>query len=73
MEKQDREFASGLYFNKKRDNAPDFVLGSISIDKEKFLPWLDQKQIDGKYLNLDVLMGKEKPYICVNTFVPTKR
>jgi hypothetical protein len=65
---QEKEFAEGLYFNQKNDNAPDFVLGSISIDKDKFLPWLDQKQVDGKYLRLDILMGKEKPYICVNTY-----
>jgi hypothetical protein len=36
MPKQDKIYANGIYFNEKRENAPDFVLGSISIDIEKF-------------------------------------
>jgi len=65
-----KEYPKGLYYNAPRENAPDFVLGSISIKKQDFLQWLDQKEPNEKgYVNLDVLNGKEgKPYVTVNDY-----
>ena len=67
-----KEYPKGIYFNRPRENAPEFVLGSISIKKQEFLEWLDQKETNEKgYVNLDVLNGKEeKPYLAVNDYKP---
>lgn len=66
----EKEYPKGIWFNPKRDNAPDFVLGSISISKKSFMEWLNGKDADEKgYVKLDVLMGKEnKPYCAVNNY-----
>ena len=38
------EFAKGIYFNKKREQAPDFVLGSIAIMRDEFISWLQDRK-----------------------------
>lgn len=62
-------YPKGIYFNAKRDNAPDFVLGSISIDLSKLNLEELQNYKNGKwYVNLDVLQWDERPYLAVNTY-----
>ena len=70
----DIEFPSGLYFD-RRDNAPDFVIGQISIVKHKFLEWLAQADASGKgYVNLDVKRSRDgKLYVSVNKWKPTQQ
>ena len=68
MPKQDKIYANGIYFNEKRENAPDFVLGSISIDIEKFDINSLIEYANWKYVKLNVLMGKDKPYVTVDTY-----
>ena len=68
------EFANGIWFNRK-DNAPDFVFGSISISKEKFQTWLESQDVDEKgYVKLSILKSKKdgKPYITLDTWKPKK-
>ena len=70
----DIKFADGLSFFKPHANAPDFVLGKISIDPKKLVPWLraeyKNNEING-YLNLSVKMSKAgKPYVCLDTYKP---
>lgn len=69
----DKQFADGIYFNEPHPNAPDFVLGSISIDMGKFLIFL-QKQPEEK-VRLDILRSQknDKPYIVVNDWKPQKK
>lgn len=68
----DKKYIGGLYFNHPRDKAPEFVLGSISIHKQKFLEGLDEFEVNDKgYINIDVLNGKEnKPYCVLNEYKP---
>lgn len=65
-------YPNGLFINEKREGAPDFVLGSISISYDNFTKWLaENKQLvnDKGYLKLDMLIGKEdKPYAVVDTY-----
>lgn len=68
MPKQDKIYANGIYFNEKRENAPDFVLGSISIDIEKFDINSLKEYANWKYVKLNVLMWKDKPYVTVDTY-----
>ena len=64
----DKIFAEGIYFNEKNEKAPEFVLGSISIDLDIFDIDTLREYANGKYVRLQVLMGKEKPYVVVDTY-----
>lgn len=66
----DRIYAKWLYFNEKHEKAPDFVLGSISIKIESLEELCKQAREyeSGWYAKFDVLMGKEKPSVVVNTY-----
>jgi len=64
------KFAEGVYFNMPREGAPEYVIGSIVIDKEKFADLFNNHS--GKKIYMSVLMGKEKqrPYVKIDDFVP---
>lgn len=63
-------YAQGLYFNKKFDRAPAYVLGSISINPKKFIDWVNTQTPDSYgYVKLQVKEGKDgKPYVCLDTY-----
>jgi hypothetical protein len=64
-----KTYAEGIFFNKKPVNAPEWVLGSISIIPEKFSSWLEQQVPDEKgYIRLQIKEGREKPYIELDTY-----
>lgn len=65
----EKTYSEGIFFNKKHPNAPDFVLGSLSIIPEKFVSWLEQQVPDEKgYIRLQIKEGREKPYIELDTY-----
>ena len=66
------EYSQGIYFNKKHEKAPEFVLGSLSIRKQSFLDWLGAQPADEKgYVRLKISDGKDgKPYIAVDDWKP---
>lgn len=56
------KFPSGIYFNEKHDLAPEFVLGSVSIQKDRFLEWLSNEAANEKgYIKLTALKSKKDP------------
>ena len=58
----DPQYADGLYFRGPRDDAPDFVIGSMSIQKARFISWLnDQVSDDEGYVKLSVTKQKKDP------------
>ena len=64
-------FADGFFVSSPRDNAPDFVLGDISISKDKAIAFINEHANEKGYVNLDLLMGKTgQPYLKLNTFTP---
>jgi len=73
---QENKFADGLYFNEPHENAPEFVLGNISVNVEQFAQFLKEQEVDDKgYLKLSILRSKKtnKPYIVIDTWKPEKR
>lgn len=65
----EKTYADGIFFNKKHEKAPDFVLGSLSLIPEKFASWLEQQVPDEKgYIRLQIKEGREKPYIELDTY-----
>ena len=66
-------FADGIFFYARRDNAPDYVLGSISVKPEAFSNWVLAQKPDAKgYVRLAVKMSKAgKPYVSLDTWEPS--
>ena len=68
----DKIFADGFIF-KRRENAPEFVIGNISVKVEDAVAFLNANQKNG-WVNLNVLNSQAgKPYIELDTFVPKKK
>jgi len=68
---KDKVFADGFIF-KRRENAPDFVIGNISVKVEEAISFLKERQKNG-WVNLNVLTSKSgTPYMELDQFVPKK-
>lgn len=68
-------YPQGIMCFKKHDKAPDFVLGSMVISLSKFKEWVNSEGKDllteykgDKQLRLQVLSGKDGPYVAVDTY-----
>ena len=67
----EKEFVDGLYFKPKRENAPEWVLGSLSAKTDDLIKFLKTK---GEWVNMSILMSKkDKPYIEVDTWTPEQK
>lgn len=73
------DFIDGLNMFTKRDGAPDFVLGDLSIDPAKLKAWCEneapkiaQPSNDGvSRVRAQILLSKAgKPYIKINNYTP---
>ena len=65
-------FVDGVFVS-RRDNAPDFVVCSLSFFEPKFAEYM-ANNINGKgYVNIDILMSKAgKPYAKLNEWKPAE-
>ncbi len=62
-------FAEGIIF-KRNDNAPDFVIGGMSIKVSEFVPFL-QANAKNDWTNLQVKKSQNgKMYVELDTFEP---
>ncbi len=70
----DSELVSGLYPKKPHGNAPDFVIGKLSINVEQFRDWMKSHlsaNQDAEWINLDMKLSKaDKGYAVVDTWKP---
>jgi hypothetical protein len=67
----EEKFITGL-FTSRRDNAPEFLLASLSFKTEAFIEWLKNHTNIKGYVNVDVLKSKEgKVYSKLNDWTPT--
>lgn len=53
---QDKEFINGLNFKPPREQAPEFVKGTGSINKQRMIEFLESKQ--DEWINFNVLVGR---------------
>ena len=68
----DKIFADGLFF-KRNETAPDFVVGKISIQADKFAGFVEQHKNEGGYVNLEVKKSKAGGfYVELDTWQPKK-
>jgi hypothetical protein len=69
----DKIFVNGMMFKLPRDNAPEFVKGSVSVKVDEFIEFAKEHQNNG-WVNVDLLIGKSgKPYCALNTWKPEKQ
>lgn len=69
---QEKIFADGFIL-KRRENAPAFVVGSLSVKVEEALPFLTSNQKNG-WVNLNLMVSAGgKYYVELDTFVPKKQ
>jgi hypothetical protein len=70
MEKKEKVFAKGFIF-KRSENAPEWVVGKLSIKLEDAMPFLTQNQT-GEWVNLSIARGQQgNYYIELDTWKPT--
>ena len=68
----EKKFARGFYGKTKRQGAPAFVLGSVSIKVDDAIQWLNENKNEKGYVNLDINEGRdEKLSIFLNEYKPT--
>ena len=62
--------ADGIFFDKPREGAPDFVRGRVSIKVEQAVAFLQKHANDKGYVNLDLLKAKDggKLYFKLNNY-----
>jgi hypothetical protein len=60
MEKKDKVFADGFIF-KRSDNAPDWVVGNMSVKVDEAISFLQSNQKNG-WVNLKVNSAKSGKY-----------
>ena len=59
----------GIYLNKRKENAPSWIKGSISIKVEKFVEFMKTHQNQSGYVNLDLKESKAGDlYLAFNDF-----
>lgn len=72
MSNTEKVFANGFSF-KRRDNAPDFVIGQQSIKVDEAIVFLKENQKNG-WVNLNVNKARSgKMYVELDTFEPKKQ
>lgn len=66
-----KNFPRGIFIDKPREGAPEFVRGKIGIKVEDAIPWLQENANEKGYVNLDVLLSQEgKLYLKHNDWKP---
>lgn len=67
MEQKEKVFADGFIF-KRREDAPDFVIGRLSIKVDEAIAFLRQNEKNG-WVNLDAKYGRSgNPYLELDTY-----
>ena len=76
----EKNYPQGFFYNVKHENAPDFVLASISIRPDVFIEWLkEQKTNESGYIKLQAKMGRAqgdkpaRPYVEIDTYGTDKK
>jgi len=65
----DIEFVPGLIVKQRQDNAPDYIIGKLSINIDNFKDWLSSK--DGEWVNIELKIAKSgKAYAAVDNWKP---
>jgi hypothetical protein len=71
------DLIGGLYPKPKHENAPDFVIGKLSINVQQFREWIKgwiQDNPGEDWINIDMKVGKSgKAYAALDTWKPEQK
>jgi hypothetical protein len=71
MSKDEKIFADGFSF-KRQENAPDFVIGRVSIKVDDAIAFMRKHEKNG-WVNLNAKYGRSgNPYMELDTYEPKK-
>lgn len=69
----DKIFANGFLFKDKNEQAPEWVIGKMSIKVDEATEWLNE-HADGGWVNVEIKRAQSgKPYIELDKWKPTKQ
>lgn len=60
---EEKQFANGIWFNKPHQNAPDFVIGKLSISVQNFIAWLNEHDENDK-VRIDIKESRAGKVYC---------
>jgi hypothetical protein len=67
----DKIYAKGMYGNKPKQGAPDFVTSKMSFKVDDFVAFLNEHKNEKGYVNIDQLVGKDDKFnFVLNTYKP---
>lgn len=70
---ESKVFADGFSFKSPSDKAPDFILGSLSVNVMKAIAWLQANANERGWVNLSIKRSKNgTEYIERDDWKPTK-
>lgn len=62
-----KTFPQGIYYQKPRENAPEFVRGSLNFKVDEAVEFLQKHKNAQGYVNIDMLLSKDKAlYLALN-------
>ena len=68
----EKVFANGFSF-KRRESAPEFVIGNLSVKVDDAIKFLQEKQKNG-WANLDIMKSQKGTfYVELNTWTPDSK
>lgn len=69
----EKKFVDGLFVS-RRDNAPEFVIASLSFNTEKMIEWLKQNTNSKGFCNVDVQKSASGSlYATLNDWQPSNQ
>ena len=72
-QKPEAIFLDGVFIERPREGAPDFVKGKLSFNAHKFVPFLKKHMNAEGYINADLKVSRAgKLYIQLNTWKPSQ-
>ena len=72
-EKKERVFADGFSFRKPSADAPEYVVGSLSLKVDDAIAFVNAHKNANGWINLSIMIGRSgNPYVELNTYEPKK-
>ena len=72
-EKKEKIFADGFSF-KRREDAPDFVVGQLGVKVADATAFLKKHAKENGWVDLNILLGRSgNPYVELDTYVPKEK
>jgi hypothetical protein len=72
-EKKERVFADGFSFRKPTADAPEYVVGRLSLKVEEAIAFINANKNANGWVNLSIMIGRSgNPYVELDTYEPKK-